>query len=595
MAIDIKISELNEISSNKTINQLIVNDRSNSSDPGTTRKISISNLLPTYDASDANKRAIVGNDQLISTAQSPGLESVNTNVIRDSAITTGKIAAAAVTGDKIANSTITSSNIASNTILGSNINNTTDVTINNVAANNITTSNVTASSNLQGNSLNITSGNTTINNKSYTWPNNYTGDRYLKVSASGALSWDQPVTGTGTTFVYDDVLPVGAILPWASNSTPANYLICDGTYFDGTIYSGLSAVLGTTYGPFISPKWYKLPDLRGKVPVGVGTNISDLSGNTQTFTLGTSGGEYKHQLTIGELPAHSHNFLANTSSGGLGTVIDVDGINGNPTGATTFTTSSTGSNESHNNIQPYVVTNYIIKAKPDPKVDFGLTIGAGLSANTATGNINLSGGAIRARVDNSTIVINGSNQLSLNNPLSSITVTNGVRGGLSDGGLVSTGASSPLTVVIANGNVPNWAKRITILFTTVNTSGTRLKQFQVGSSSAGWKESGYNGVATRFSGTSLSNILSQTGIILSSTLAAEILNGTLTLNYTENDTNDWIATCTWTNSSGTTVGGQTVCRFSMPDGVIESIRITTLAPSTNTFSSGGQFKIYYEG
>ena len=397
MATDIKISELIEITSNKTINQLIVNDRANSSDAGITKRISISNLLPTYDSGDSNKRAIVGNAQLISTAQSPGSESVNTNVIRDSAITESKIASQSVTGSKIANSTITNTNIANNTILGSNISTTTDVTVNSI---NATT--------LQGGALNVT-GNTTFNTRQYTWPNSYINDRYLRVDGAGNLSWSQPIQGSGTTLVFGDVVPIGAIMPWASNSVPDNYLLCDGSTFDGRTYPGLSAILLDTYGTRNGNN-FKLPNFQGKIPVGSGINISDISGNIATFTLGTSGGEYKHKLTVAEMPSHSHDIMCKIS-------VDSGGSEIPPTDSKStdirYPTLSTGGDLPHNNIQPYLVTNYIIKAKPDPKVNFGLTIGAGLSANTATGNIDLSGGTIRVKVDNQTVTLNGADQLSV--------------------------------------------------------------------------------------------------------------------------------------------------------------------------------------
>ena len=44
MATDIKVSELNEITSNKDVNQIIVNDRQNSGDPGITKKIGLANF-----------------------------------------------------------------------------------------------------------------------------------------------------------------------------------------------------------------------------------------------------------------------------------------------------------------------------------------------------------------------------------------------------------------------------------------------------------------------------------------------------------------------------------------------------------------------
>jgi len=403
MATDIKISELNEISSNKTINQLIVNDRANSSDNGITRKISISNLLPIYDQNDANKRAIVGNAQLVSTAQTPGSEAVNTNVIRDNAITEAKIASASVTNSKLGLGAVQGTNIASGTIQGSNISTSTGITVNSLNATTI------QGGSLQGSTLNVT-GNTTFNTREYAWPNSYTSDRYLRVDGDGNLSWSQPIQGSGTTLVFDDVLPIGSILPWVSNSTPNKYLICDGTTFDGRAYPGLSAILLDTYG-LRNGNNFKLPDLRGKIPVGLGTDVRDVSGNTATFTLGTSGGEYKHKLTIAEMPSHNHDIATRVTSANT---FEMPATDSN--GATnTYPTLSAGGDLPHNNIQPYLVTNYIIKALPDPKVNFGLTIGSGLSANTATGNIDLSGGVLQVRVDNTSIGFDGQNRLTLVN------------------------------------------------------------------------------------------------------------------------------------------------------------------------------------
>ena len=397
MSTDIKISELNEIGSNKTINQLIVNDRSNSSDPGITRKISVNNLLPTYSPTDINKRAIVTNETLVSTSQSPGNETVNTNVIRDSAITESKIATGSVTSIKIANQTIVSNNIATNTIQGSNIDTSTTIAVASVSGQSIL-----------GENLQI-SGTTTFNTRQYTWPSSYTGDRYLRVDSSGNLTWSQPVQGSGTTLVFNEVLPVGSIIPWTSNSVPDNYLLCDGSIFNGTSYPELSAILGTTYGAR-SGNNFKLPDLRGKITLGAGTNVADISGNTSSFTIGASGGEYRHAISIDEMPSHSHDIVCRAT-------IQSGGAERPPTDSTggflNYITEPTGGNQLHNNVQPYVVTNYIIKAKPDPRINFALTIASGLSANTGTGNIDLSGGTIKVRTDNQTITINGSNNLSV--------------------------------------------------------------------------------------------------------------------------------------------------------------------------------------
>lgn len=97
------------------------------------------------------------------------------------------------------------------------------------------------------------------------------------------------------------------------------------------------------------------------------TLSSDGSG-TQTFTLtltartrGDTGGEETHGMTISEMPAHSHN--ENRASGGSGTNLSVAG--GAPTTTPTsygISTDPTGGSTLHSVMNPFVVTNYIIKS-----------------------------------------------------------------------------------------------------------------------------------------------------------------------------------------------------------------------------------------
>ena len=82
----------------------------------------------------------------------------------------------------------------------------------------------------------------------------------------------------------------------------------------------------------------------GRTIVGVDSSDTDFD------TVRETGGAKTHQLTISELPAHTHNVTMSTSDS------DNDFLSeGNNTGTSTFTTSSTGGDQAHNNLQPYIV------------------------------------------------------------------------------------------------------------------------------------------------------------------------------------------------------------------------------------------------
>lgn len=171
-----------------------------------------------------------------------------------------------------------------------------------------------------------------------------------------------------------DTLPIGSIVPYGDETAPANWLICDGSAISRTTYADLFAIIGTKFGSGDGTTTFNLPNLSGKVPVGLDENDNDFN------TIGKIGGEKTHTLTIDEMPSHSHvgqiyshNFdqgvtipslkaYINSYSDGQGQM----GFAQNPLSdseiSQTADTLKTGSSQSHNNLQPYEVTNYIIKA-----------------------------------------------------------------------------------------------------------------------------------------------------------------------------------------------------------------------------------------
>lgn len=85
--------------------------------------------------------------------------------------------------------------------------------------------------------------------------------------------------------------------------------------------------------------------------------VGDEFPKCMSFTANATGGEYKHKLTIAELASHSHRQVVTADTGnGTATRTDYTGDHAN---AGSFPqdigTHDTGGDQSHNNIQPYIV------------------------------------------------------------------------------------------------------------------------------------------------------------------------------------------------------------------------------------------------
>lgn len=165
--------------------------------------------------------------------------------------------------------------------------------------------------------------------------------------------------GAGFSFVGGASSPAGTVAGFAGSAAPVGWLLCAGQAISRTTYSVLFTAIGTTYGAGDGSTTFNLPDLRGRVVAGKdnmgGTAASRLTSPVAGSTLGAAGGAQSHTLSQAEMPAHTHTYDRATAG--------AEFANGGAwgTGSANGTTSSAGSGAAHNNVQPTLVLNYIIK------------------------------------------------------------------------------------------------------------------------------------------------------------------------------------------------------------------------------------------
>ena len=116
------------------------------------------------------------------------------------------------------------------------------------------------------------------------------GNRELLNSDGSELSFDTLVAGEWCKAFYDGVsfiylgsgsgngngVPTGTIVPFAGNTIPDGFLLCNGSAISRTSYADLFSAISTIYGNGNGSITFNIPDLRGKFTRGLGGNSAAL-------------------------------------------------------------------------------------------------------------------------------------------------------------------------------------------------------------------------------------------------------------------------------------------------------------------------------
>lgn len=203
-------------------------------------------------------------------------------------------------------------------------------------------------------------------------------------------------------------LPAGTSINGYWSTAPSGYLLEDGTAVSRITYGALFSAIGTTYGAGDGVNTFNLPDSRGRAGVTISASDSEFN------SLGEKPGSKREQLTIAQIPshthvqtAHNHNggapnpYVSDSSLGGISVSSQAGGSFGYYLRAgqpATATNQSTGGDADHNNIQPSIVKLAAIKFTTESGSS-GVPVAPGTSVggywiNTPTGYLAEDGSAV---------------------------------------------------------------------------------------------------------------------------------------------------------------------------------------------------------
>jgi microcystin-dependent protein len=183
------------------------------------------------------------------------------------------------------------------------------------------------------------------------------------------------------------------VVDFAGPTPPTGWLLCNGAAVSRTTYAALWVAIGGYYGSGDGSTTFNLPDTRGRTSIGAGQG----TGLTNRPLAQQISNEEVHALAVGELAVHNHSVAtgqfnhshgtnetghahrisgsAIAPGGGAGNVLSSYNVTTAVVYTETLTTNlsivantlpagstdNNGSSTAHNNMQPSIVFNKIIR------------------------------------------------------------------------------------------------------------------------------------------------------------------------------------------------------------------------------------------
>jgi len=156
---------------------------------------------------------------------------------------------------------------------------------------------------------------------------------------------------------------VGEIRMFAGTFAPSGWAMCDGQSVQISDNEVLFALIGTSFGGD-GVNTFRLPDMRGRVPISAGNSLGT------NYAIGQTAGTETVTLTQAQMPAHTHTPNAQSAPGEQALPTDAvwssKKVFEKPAAGTALVSmntnaiSITGGNLPHENMMPFMALSFII-------------------------------------------------------------------------------------------------------------------------------------------------------------------------------------------------------------------------------------------